>query len=247
MLASPLFLAGLIMAGLLSSGHCSMMCGPIAMIFKQRYVIYQTGRVIGYTLVGLALGSIGYSLDQAGLLISLQNSSLYIAILSIAIYGLMQLPGLKRKKINVNSWLYRPGQWIVAIQKSRRWPAAVVVLVAGMLTALIPCHILYPVWALTAGSGSPIQGALISFAFVIGTLPALTGIQLLSGEAMRRGIFAHRGMQRAASMVIFLSGVLLLFYRSNHGGRFDFSQAGQSSSDQCESTPDPSNIGNQPQ
>ena len=64
-------LTAMFLLGLLGSGHCLGMCGPLVLAFPARqgtrgaHVAYNVGRVTTYTILGALLGSLGAGLSWA--------------------------------------------------------------------------------------------------------------------------------------------------------------------------------------
>ncbi len=227
------FIAGTFLAGIFYLPHCSVMCGPLVLLFKNRGVSYQVGRLLGYTAVGALLGIVGQSLEQAGLLLSIQNGSLYGAALFMILYGIyLALPA--RWKFRTPSWVYRPAGWIASLRQHSRIPASLSVFLAGTLSALLPCGVLYPVWALAAGAGSPLSGAGIGLSFVLGTIPGLLVIQFLASRAEHRiAFFQTRKIKYAATAILLSTGVLMMLWRGNFAPRMDFSESATENPEEC--------------
>jgi sulfite exporter TauE/SafE len=63
---------GMFLLGLLGTGHCIGMCGPLIFAFPGRtgrlmpHLAYHLGRIITYTGVGAALGAIGQMMAGSG-------------------------------------------------------------------------------------------------------------------------------------------------------------------------------------
>ncbi len=227
------FLVGPFVAGILAFVHCSVMCGPLVLLFRRQWAGYQLGRIAGYTAVGALLGVIGLSLDKAGMLLSVQNFSIYIAIFLMLLYGIGRLLPAK-SAWKGPSFIYLPSRWIGHLRRNQRIPAVISVTLAGVLSALIPCAVLYPVWALAAGSGSPLYGAGVAFAFVMGTIPGLLAIQLLTGKLSERIPFLKGNFFRTVSVVLMLAtGIAMVGWREKFAPRMDFSEEAAGKDIQC--------------
>jgi sulfite exporter TauE/SafE len=217
---------GPFIAGIFSITHCSVMCGPLVLVFRDRKYAYHGGRIFGYTLVGAALGTIGMSIDRAGSILTLQNLSIYLSGGLLIIYGLIRLlPGQVWRKIPAPGFLYAPARWISKVRSSGSLPASISVFLAGVLSALIPCAILYPLWALAAGSGSPTYGAGIAFAFVTGTIPGLLFIQWMADHAtgkLKR--FTGQKLRVASVVIMVITGVAIIGFRNTSAPKMDFSE-----------------------
>jgi len=202
------FLSGSFFSGLFAFAHCSLMCGPIVMLFAAHPVSYQAGRFTGYTLTGAILGSAGYLLNEAGLLVRFQNVAL---ILSITFLILFAAGSIFFSQAKAPSWMLAPTRWIAKLKQSSGIPSFIAVYFAGVFSALIPCAVLFPLWALAAGSGSALYGASLAFAFVLGTIPALTGIQLLT----QKGFSLFKGkLKYVSTLLMLLTAGGMMIYRS---------------------------------
>lgn len=234
-LAGYSFLGATFLAGMFSIGHCSVMCGPLLMIFRDNWIFYHLGRILGYTAVGALLGSIGMSLDRAGLILQIQNVSIYLAVLLMFIYGIYLLfPGKTAGFVNTNSLLYLPTKWISRLKRSHRAPEFVTVFLSGILSALLPCSVLYPVWALSAGAGSPVYGSLIALSFVLGTIPGLAVFQFFLKKAGGKTLrFSDVRIRAVAGIMIVLTGVFMVIYREKYAPKMDFSDAATEDPAQC--------------
>lgn len=83
----------------------------------------------------------------------------------------------------------------------------------GLLTIFIPCGVTQAMEVLAISSGSPIQGALLLFAFVLGTFPIFSVIGFATAKFSE--VWHHRFSRIAAYILIFMAvisinGVLLV-------------------------------------
>lgn len=166
--------------GLLGSLHCAAMCGPLQLALPmppgggaRRIVlgrfVYQFGRVVTYSLLGVAGGLVGKSLFVIGLQ----------RWLSIAL-GIMVLAGLLlSKRIAVSAPITRlvtKLKTAMSAQLRRRGFRSLLAL--GMLNGLLPCGLVY-----VALAGAVAQGALWSSIeymaiFGLGTSPMMLALSL---------------------------------------------------------------------
>ncbi|MEM7108609.1 MAG: sulfite exporter TauE/SafE family protein, partial [Bacteroidota bacterium] len=87
------FISGLII-GLVGSLHCAGMCGPIALVAHNhgnfgRSLIYNFGRILAYTLLGLIFGLLGEGLSFFGIQRSL-TITMGIVVVALALYPRFQ-------------------------------------------------------------------------------------------------------------------------------------------------------------
>ncbi len=213
-LMGALFLAGL--AGGVS--HCAAMCGPfvlaqagavastsgpaLARLAGAALLPYQAGRLLGYSALGALAGG------AAGL-VSLASG------LNLVLAGLLLLAAL----MMLGQALPRLGQWLphlpaprLPAMLQRRMGALLAApqgwrgVLLGVQLSALPCGLLYAALAAAAAAGSALAGALAMAAFVLGTLPALTGVALLGRFFGRR----HGGAMRLAGGVLFLVNAAVL-------------------------------------
>lgn len=193
---------GAMLAGLLSIAHCALMCGPIVLVFRSHPFFYQGGRILGYTSAGIFFGFLGKAVDNAGLYVSIQNLALYLTLAILVVFLLYTFLPIKKGE-------GRLAQGFVVfrtkvMQKARTvLPEQGLVALAGILSALIPCGVLYPVWMFAVSTGSPLHGGLAGLGFVLGTIPSLAIV-----TALGRKVNFHRPLLKYASAVVLLVSAL---------------------------------------
>ncbi len=179
------------LAGLLGSGHCLGMCGPIVLLMENpqvqaadskstiRRLIYNAGRGLFYMLLGTIAGALGLVLTKvAGVGPGLSILRILAALLVIAL-GLNLLINLQilgyLEKSGTLLWrrLSPLARHVLPISTPAR------ALGAGFVWGALPCGLVYSAVAIAATTGSAIGGGLIMLAFWSGTLPAL----LLAGAS----------------------------------------------------------------
>ena len=203
-------LAGALL-GLVGSGHCVAMCGPLLLVvgtpdrrvaLPRRLVAvgsYHAGRVTTYAVLGTMAGAAGSAFTLAGL-----GRPLAIGV------GLLLLVAALGPAIAGRS----TGRWVgVAVSAgaaARRWQARHRLtgpLVAGLANGLLPCGMVFAALSTALAAGTPGQAALTMTAFGLGTVPALAGLSL--GVAHVPTAWRHR-WARAAPVALALVGVLML-------------------------------------
>jgi hypothetical protein len=213
----PLFSMALL-TGLLGSGHCLGMCGGLVAALSlsgdgQRgeysfHLLYHTGRVATYTLIGLVVGWLGSAIAYAEAFatfarVILLGSDLFIILAGLGSAGIFR--GFNLLSLECAG----PVRALtVAVRGLRRLPPAVAALPLGLLFGFIPCGFLYAMAIAAAQSAAPLQGAQIMFAFGLGTAPSL----LLFGTAAHwLGARARRWMLLGAGIIVALMGVYNVF------------------------------------
>ena len=212
----PLIASGLLM-GVAGSIHCVAMCSALQQTAiagrrtipiqaagsdPQHHLWFQGGRVIGYTLLGLAAGIAGdWLLTAASLRPAFQSvwASLNAVLLSIGLSMLLSGREPRWLASLAPRWIRKPPQGPVRpLSLAGR----------GLLWSLLPCGLLYAALALAILAGEPIGAALVMAAFGLGTAGGL----LLFQAGLRRvlSVIAGRtapGSADTASLRI--SGFLL--------------------------------------
>ncbi len=199
----PLELAAAFAAGLAASGHCLAMCGSVTCTLDascekgtraRTHGLFMLGRIAGYSLAGLAAGSIGSTLRT----IAPSNAQWGVRV-AVAVLGV--LVGLQTAGVwRVFSSLEPKLQGLFAKVSPRaksllRAPTPSASLTLGLLWSLVPCGMVYAALALAATSGAALSGALTMLAFGLGTAPALLSLAYLS--ARLRGVQNARWVSRA--------------------------------------------------
>jgi uncharacterized protein len=198
--------------GFLGSFHCAGMCGPIALAlpgnnlqrakFLKGRFLYNGGRIITYSLLGVIFGIFGLTLSLAGL----QQS---ISILSgVLILTFILLPGNFSTRVGqasgINSLV---SKLKVILSKAFKLKGTVALGLIGMLNGLLPCGFVY--LALAAALSAPsIWGAgLYMMIFGLGTFPVMMLIAV-SGKVLNLNI--RNKFNKAVPYIAFVVGVLFI-------------------------------------
>jgi sulfite exporter TauE/SafE len=216
-LMGALFLAGL--AGGLS--HCSTMCAPFVLaqaatgvgagggrlrrLAGAALVPYQAGRMLGYGALGAVAGG------AAGLL-TLASGLRWVLAGLLVLAAVLMLAQASRR---FGAWVPRLGWATPRLPPAleRRVGALLAAptgwrgVLLGVLLSALPCGLLYAALAAAAAGGSALAGGLAMMAFVLGTVPALTGVALL-GRFFAR--WRGPGLRWAGGALFALNGVVLL-------------------------------------
>ncbi len=193
--------------GLAGSLHCVGMCGPLALAlpYQRRswlhavgqVLVYNAGRVLTYTILGMLIGLAGHGLFMAGvqawLSIGLGVAFLLAAIFSFSIESqLVRLPGLK----HLQYWVQKKLSTLI----QQRGTATLFGI--GMLNGLLPCGLMYMAVAGAVTAGSTTQGAAFMILFGLGTLPLMTAVAM-AGQFIGMDIRRRARKLLPAFLVIF--------------------------------------------
>lgn len=210
-----LLLSLAIVQGFTSSLHCVGMCGPILASIQQDgrkwidNIIYQGGRLLGYTILGMLLGISGRGVDFLGELSSIRWFSGILASLALIYTGgkllFPGIPGFQTGRLNSK---FRP-----VYGKLRSLPSpSLAPLGFGMLSAILPCGVLLPAYTLAFSSGSLSGGGFVMVGFFLGTLPAL----YLAGASITYfKKFIHPNKLSYIGIFLVMIGLGTILYRVN--------------------------------
>jgi len=168
------------LVGLLGSFHCIGMCGPIAialpktnnLVFSR--LLYNFGRVITYSMLGLLFGLLGSRLEMFGLQRIISISLGVLIILTVI------TPISYRIKLSNRLGLYKlVGMLKMYFGKMFKNHSNSSMLVIGMLNGLLPCGFVYIGITGAIAVGSTLNGMLFMTMFGLGTLPVMLGASLI--------------------------------------------------------------------
>ena len=203
--------------GLMTSVHCVAMCGGINLTqclpsvadvpvspqasrkaALKSSILYNSGRVLSYTVLGGLIGAAGQALSfdeglRGGITLA---AGLWMVLMGLNLSGAV-------------SWTRKLMPRLPAFHgkgtqggKSARRP-----LVVGLLNGFMPCGPLQTMQIYALGTGSFTAGALSMLAFSLGTVPLMFGLGFFSGVFGRRS--SQRWLSFSAALVIALGVVMM--------------------------------------
>jgi sulfite exporter TauE/SafE len=199
-------------AGLAASVHCFAMCGPLACYGCSRSPVrsgksatmgaYHVARVAAYGLVGSLFGLAGAGVVRLTPLRSPRWLPWAMAAVLLATaFGLgerlVTLPGLAQLVRRVTR---RAASFAPVVRSG----------VMGALTPLLPCGLLYGLFATSLLTGGFVAGGTLAAAYALGGVPALTLAQLQSRWMHR----LPRGADVIVRRILPAVAALLLVYRA---------------------------------
>lgn len=202
--------------GFLGSFHCLGMCGPIALAissqdnnrFLTNKIIYNLGRTVTYSLLGLVVGAIGLSLQLAGI-------QQWFSIVMGAIIILMAFFYKRSEK-----WVSGVGfsglgrQVKKKLGKFLKMGGSKAFFAGGLINGLLPCGMVYIALLASLALQDPLTGGLYMFAFGIGTIPMMLVI-MLSGKLFSLSV--RKRFLRVMPYLAMFIGVLFILRGSGLG------------------------------
>lgn len=166
-------------------------------------ILFLSSKLVAYTILGLALGWLGSVLQLTPLMRAFLQIAIGIFMVGTALRLLNVHPFFRNFAIEPPKAVTR---YIRRTTKSSNdnWLAPTFL---GALTVLIPCGITQAMMALAIASGSPISGALIMFAFVLGTTPVFFTLAYL---ATKLGSKLQDHFWKFAGVAVLILGLLAI-------------------------------------
>lgn len=208
---APIIIAGTTL-GATGSLHCIGMCGPLSLALPTHHLsplkkilsllLYQFGRIITYSLFGLAIGFAGTRIFIAG----------YQQLFSIVLGGMILLFAslyfLQRTRLNFSFMIrfYSPIQkLIIHLMQKAKNPFGF--LLMGMANGLLPCGMVYIAMAATLSFNNLWESTLFMAMFGVGTLPAM---MLVSFAGRLLTFNSRKKVQKIIPLFIAVTGVILI-------------------------------------
>ncbi len=163
-------------------------------------LLFLTAKLIAYTLLGFVLGWVGSVF---------QLTPTMRAILLVAI-GVFMV-GNALRMLNVHPifryFALEPPSFVTRYirRKSKDQSSALTPLFLGALTVFIPCGVTQAMMAVAMATGSPVAGATIMFAFVLGTSPVFFAVAYL---ATTLGARLEKNFMRIVAVIVLVLGLV---------------------------------------
>jgi sulfite exporter TauE/SafE/copper chaperone CopZ len=212
----------LFLIGIVTSVHCLAMCGGINLsqcipqgadstgergAALRPSLLYNLGRVIAYTVVGVIVGALGRVFSFSGWMKGLIQlaAGVFMIIMGINMLGIF--PWLRKFTIRMPKVFAQK----IEGEKSRSNSP----LYVGLLNGLMPCGPLQAMQLYALSTGDPLKGGLAMLLFSLGTVPLMFGLGALSSVLSRK--FTARVMTAGAALVVIL-GMSMFSYGWNLSG-----------------------------
>lgn len=219
------------MIGFLGSLHCVGMCGPIALALPldrssvtsqvTGVLLYNSGRIFTYSLIGLAFGLIGKNIAFFGIQ---QHFSIGLGVL-IIVFAI--LPYSLEKLFDITPFLT---SFLNKIKQKLgfylRKNSAKSLLGIGVLNGLLPCGLVYFAIVGAIASYKPIEGAAFMAVFGLGTLPMMLLAALSPGFIKLKW---RNRVKKALPFFAILIGILFILRGLNLGIPYVSAQLNQQS------------------
>jgi len=203
--------------GAAGSLHCIGMCGPLSLALPTHHLsetkrfialfIYQLGRIITYSLLGLLFGLLGTTIAIGGFQ---QEFSILLGIIILLLAILFQVRKTTLHIKWLNGFYQFIQQLIVELFKKARSPFSFLLL--GMANGLLPCGMIYVAIAAAMASVNLTEGVLFMSMFGAGTLPAMLCVSYM-GQMI--GLPARQVMKKAVPYFVMAMAIVLILRGMN--------------------------------
>ncbi|MHB1452352.1 MAG: urease accessory protein UreH domain-containing protein [Saccharofermentanales bacterium] len=200
-------LIALFITGLLTSVHCIAMCGGINLSQSvgtsessegkfRKPLLYNSGRVVSYAIIGGIAGGIGSALFISSAVkgIIMLAAAVFMILMSLSMLG--WIPWRFTPRI--------PAGAAAGAAKARQGKGPFLV---GLLNGLMPCGPLQAMQIYALSTGSILFGALSMFLFSLGTVPLMLGAGLIF--SLLKGKYSSV-ITRVSAVLIMLIAVVML-------------------------------------
>jgi sulfite exporter TauE/SafE len=207
----PLFPIFLVTGFTVGFGHCIGMCGPIVVSLSLNlkdknlwvpHLLYNSGRVITYSILGGLMGATGSFTLVASHIAGIQKGAMIFAGILIIVMGLAMSGWISFGKVFGDS--YNPGGFVSkGFGRLSQIKSQAAYFPIGLLLGLLPCGPVYTALLAAAGAGMKATGTLeaiikgmgVMVCFGLGTVPALILVAKLAdmGWLKRREIIYRIG------------------------------------------------------
>lgn len=181
-----MYIWGGLLIGLAGSFHCIGMCGPIVLAtsvgnsstfrFLANRLIYNSGRVVSYMILGFVSGLVGTGARMAGMqrwLSIALGVAIILAVLLPSKYISRLFPG------NIWNWLSSRLRSLWGRLLGQQSAGAM--LLIGFLNGFLPCGLVYIAMASAAAAPSMSESILTMAMFGLGTVPVMLATAFLGG------------------------------------------------------------------
>ncbi len=163
-------------------------------------LLFLAAKLAAYTLLGFLLGALGSVLQ-------LNATTRAILLIAIGIF----MVGNALRMFNVHPifrfFSIEPPKFITRYirRKAKNGESFFAPLFLGALTVFIPCGVTQAMMAVAVGTGSALQGAVLMFAFILGTSPVFFVVAYLT---MQLGARLEKWFMRFVAIVLLVLGLV---------------------------------------
>ena len=216
--------------GFLGTGHCLGMCGPLVFAFPgqvggmKAHGAYHAGRILTYTLVGLVMGGMGWGIvrlagqteaNPLAWMVGIQTGLALVAGLFMLGFGLSRVGLIPEPAWMATATLTRIPGVRNLLRRSDRPAPGIRLFATGLVMGMLPCGLSFGAFARALATAAPMEGAGLTLAFGLGTLPGLlllgTGLAVLARRYRRHSDLLSGLVMIALAGRLLVDGVMALW------------------------------------
>lgn len=195
--------------GFAGSLHCMGMCSPLAMTVTRvssnvmtNRLLYNTGRIFTYGIVGAIIASIGFAfpISKYQNLLSLIMGLALITI-GLASVSRLSIPFITTVLLKLSVMLKN------AFAQFLKQKNFVSIFLLGTFNGFLPCGLTFLALTYCVILSAPMEGFVFMILFGVGTLPAMLGFTSFFQWIVKR---FHFSPQRLTTSLFVISGILLI-------------------------------------
>jgi len=211
------------MLGLLGTGHCIGMCGPLVVALPGQtgrfsaHLAYHAGRLMTYGGIGALMGAAGQGLmhlavavgnDPMVWVIRTQAGISLLAGLFLLFFGLSRLGFVDEPRWMVVAMPNCMPGWKRLMKRPAAQRSNLDLFVMGLVLGGLPCGLSYAAFAKAMASGDVAAGLTSALVFGLGTLPGLLAIG--AGAAVLLQRYRRQSDVLAGLIMIGMAAMLLM-------------------------------------
>ncbi len=212
----------LFMLGLLGTGHCIGMCGPLVVALPGQtrrlsaHLAYHAGRLTTYAVTGALMGAAGSGLMQLASAVGgdplvwvarVQVGISLLAGLFLLFFGLSRLGFVVEPQWLAIAVPHRMPGWRRLVSKASDRRGNLDLFLMGLLLGGLPCGLSYAAFAKALAGAQLLSGALMALVFGLGTLPGMLAVGLGAAAFLAR---FRRQADILAGLIMLAMGANLL-------------------------------------
>jgi sulfite exporter TauE/SafE len=222
-MTTPIDTVALFMLGLLGTGHCIGMCGPLVVALPGQtgrfsaHLAYHAGRLITYGLIGALMGAAGGGLiglaatvggDPLVWIARVQMGISLLAGLFLLFFGLSRLGFVAEPRWLAIALPNRMPGWQRLMSRAADQRSDLDLFLMGLFLGGLPCGLSYAAFAKALSGAQLLSGGAAALIFGMGTLPGLLAVG--AGAAVFLNRFRQQADILAGLIMIGMAATLII-------------------------------------
>ncbi|BBO68925.1 membrane protein [Desulfosarcina alkanivorans] len=222
-MTTPTDTIALFMLGLLGTGHCIGMCGPLIVALPGQtgrfsaHLAYHAGRLITYSIIGAVMGAAGSGLiglaaavggDPMVWISRVQVGIGLLAGLFLLFFGLSRMGIVAEPRWLAIAMPNRMPGWRRLMSRTAGERSDLDLFLMGLVLGGLPCGLSYAAFAKALSGAQVWAGASMALIFGMGTLPGLLAVG--AGAAVFLNRFRQQADLLAGLVMIGMAAMLLV-------------------------------------